>query len=237
MIVLILLGAFPAQAKDKDLEGLINNRLVSLRSYLAVVSFRPAFELELAFWQQDEYWRQEWILDQENSSLLWAAVGWENTLLAAYPHQEKISLPLLKLWHRPKAALGWEEAGVDLQSRDYAFQGDLPCQVLGGSELGAAQLWLDVQQDLPRRLILPSGLQLDWLQYQNVGNFPLPHQVRIQSKGLYLEGKILWKSVNTPLPQNLFLQDSVPKALETDRSSQAARQLLQRLQSALPKVD
>ncbi|MGM0425194.1 MAG: hypothetical protein ACQEQX_09795 [Thermodesulfobacteriota bacterium] len=215
----------------------MSDRLANLHSYLAVVSFSPAAELELAYWQQGQNWRQEWSLVKENPILLGAAVGQKDGLLAAYPGREAVSLPLFQLWLRPDGDSGWQKLGLDLEQKGYAFQGDLPCQVVGGSEEDSAQLWLDVQKNLPRRLILPSGLQLDWLQYKNVGNFPLPHQVRIQSKSFHLEGEIVWRAVNTPLPQHLFLQDSLPEASGITKSSHAASQLLQELQRALPRVD
>ncbi|MFW6216792.1 MAG: hypothetical protein ACOC3Y_03105 [Desulfohalobiaceae bacterium] len=237
LLVLVLLWASQAQVRAAGVEGLVNDKLSSLHSYLAVISFSPAVELELVIWQQGESWRQEWILGKDDSKLLLAAVGKGFNFLAAYPDREGAGFPLLQLWYNSKGDFGWLSPGLELDKRGYAFQRDLPCQVLGGSGPGAAQVWVDVQQNLPRRLVLPSGQQLDWRQYQEVGNIPLPHLVRIQSKNLRLEGDIVWKAVNTPFPQRLFLRDSVPQGQAPIEASQATRQVLHELSSLLPRVD
>ncbi len=229
LALFLLLSPLQGQVQAAESHSLVSSRLESLGSYLAVVSFRPALDLELTLWQQGEHWRQEWVQAGQDPELIQVAVGRGNRLRAAYPSRDAISLPLLMLWHRPEGSSGWQELGLDPGHRGYAFQEDLPCRVLGRQ----TQLWLDIEKELPRRLILPSGLQLDWLQYQEVGNYPLPHQVHIKSPSFHLQGQIIWKAVNTELAQDLFQRVSGPDYQNPEPDSLAARELLQWLPRAL----
>lgn len=241
LLLLLLLAFSPrSQAFESAARADFSDKLSALRSLLVVFSFNGPGQLQLALWQQDGQWRQEWLSRaDEKTRLEMAAIGKNSNLKASYPVKDAVSAPLLHLWHPPKLQFWWRDLDIDPQITSYGFLGDLPCLVLGASRAGqdSAQLWLDIEANLLRRIKLNSGLTLDWQGYRNIGNFLLPHQVRIQAPGLLIEAGIDWKSVNSPLPGHLFQAETISTGSFGSEDSSPANPVLQELLILLPEID
>ncbi len=240
LLLLLLLFSPRSQAIESAAMADFSNKLSALRSLLVVFNFSGPGQLQLVFWQQDGQWRQEWLSRaDEKTRLEMAAIGKKSNLKASYPVDAAVSAPLLHLWHPPRLQFWWRDLDIDPQVASYDFLGDLPCLVLGASRAGqdSAQIWLDIESKLLRRIKLSSGLTLDWLGYRSIGNFMLPHQVRIQAPNLLIEAGIDWKSVNSPLSRSLFQADTISTGSVRPEDSSPANPVLEELLILLPEID
>jgi hypothetical protein len=186
----------------------VQEQLGSLESLQLEISFPGDDSLTLFLWQQGSDWRQEWVQDREDGqTVVGAGIGTGSALLASYPRVQQFPQPVLNFWFQPPLQ-GWlQELGIDTSVKSYQFLETRPCLVFGAryGESNRAQLWIDNELHLPRKLTTWKGVVWTWSDYFRVGNFFLPHRAQVQFPfGTSVEMRLDWRGVNRDIPDELF---------------------------------
>jgi len=211
VFVMLCLSPYPSQAFFPDSEivrSKVQKQLSSLQSLQLEISFPGDDSLSLFLWQQGGDWRQEWVQDKDDGqTVVGAGIGYESTLLTSYPKVQQFPQPVLNFWYQ-RPLQGWlQELGIDTSIKSYQFLDTRPCLVFGAryGESNRAQLWIDNELHLPRKLTTWKGVQWIWSDYYRVGNFFLPHRAQVQFPfGTSVEMRLAWRGVNRDIPDELF---------------------------------
>ncbi|MFP4315677.1 MAG: hypothetical protein ACLFQR_05590 [Desulfovibrionales bacterium] len=215
----VLFAVLEAQAFMPPLQEIkkgLESEYSSLNSYQAEFRLRQDPLLSIRLWKEGPFWRQEWVEEDEETGsprLLCASIGQGERLLLSYPEYRSVSKPVL--WYWPPQGSSWmEHLSVDTSVSSYQFFKDRPALVYGATygQLRRPQVWLDNERLVPLRLIR-GDLELQWFEYVRVGNFWLPKVLGIVFPDAEpLNFDILWRRVNTPIPQEVFSRESFQQA-------------------------
>jgi len=230
-------GFFP---ETDELAQEVEEQLSRMRTWQAVLSVAEETGLRIHCWRREASWRQEWVRHTNGTgSVMRAALGHGERLLASYPPAFTFPLPPLRLAGNGDPLALWRSLGVESGTKSYQFFSHRPCIVLGArfGNLDRPQVWIDLEEHVPLRLVSASGLQWIWKDYYRAGNVALPHSLAIVLPGgERLSMEIVWKGVNTDIPQALFnvpaFEDKFGRAPSTQLPSRRLRLLWERLPKA-----
>ena len=190
----------------------VQEQLKGLQTAQLEVTFPADSSLSLFLWQKGKSWRQEWVQDKGgHQAVVGAGIGFGSSLMASYPRVQDFPLPALNFWYRQPLQEWLQEMGIDTSVQSYQFLGHRPCLVFGAryGESNRAQIWIDNELYVPRKITTWKGIQWIWSEYYRVGNFRLPHRARVQFPfGTSVEMTLNWRAVNRDLPEKLFRSDT-----------------------------
>jgi hypothetical protein len=230
-------GFFP---ETQELASRVKEQFSRMRSWQAVLSLAEETGFRIHCWRREASWRQEWISRTNGTaSVVRAALGHGQRLIASYPSAFTFPLSPLRLAGRDDPLALWRSLGVETEIKSYQFFSHRPCIVLGATfgNLDRPQVWIDLEEHVPLRLVSASGLQWIWKDYYRAGNVALPHSLTVVLPGgERLTMEIVWKGVNTDIPDPLFdvsaFRDKFGRAPFTQLPSQRMQLLWERLPKA-----
>lgn len=207
------------------------------------LSLRDNSSLHIHVWRKNNKWRQEWINKKSNSSkILQAAIGRGKRLLISFPEKKDFPLSPLYYWCPEKFHEFLQVPEIDTRIKSYQFTEKHPCLVIGAKSKRSSrpQLWLHNEYFFPLRIIDSRGLKCDWSEYAEVGNYALPHRLRLEfSRGKILEFNICWRGINSELPDHLFdlqkFREKFSRAYVPE--AKAPNDTIEYLNSKLPRAD
>ncbi len=190
----------------------VEEQLKGLQTFQVEITFPADPSLTLFLWQKGKSWRQEWVQDRGgHQAVVGAGIGFGSSLMASYPRVQDFPQPALNFWYRQPLQEWLQEMGIDLSIQSYQFLGHRPCLVFGAryGESNRAQIWIDNELSVPRKITTWKGVQWIWSGYYRVGNFRLPHRARVQFPfDTTVEMTLNWRAVNRDLPEKLFRSDA-----------------------------
>lgn len=209
LVSLIMAPAVPAGAFFPSLSSLsakIESQSQRLRSYQVrwhVQTDETAANAtsRVSMVQSGLAWYQEWAtrLNGGKGKVIAACLGRETDIMAAYPADtSSFPMPPLFYWHAPDLSVLGAELGADLTRKRYAFFRGRPCLVLGA--LGAGQIWLDNERQVPVRLVSgPKSWTLEFSRYTQLQGLWIPRALRVVfSNGTAVHGELKWGAPNSP---------------------------------------
>jgi len=245
LFCLILLGAFQAQSwaffpSTQDIIDKLHERLGGLDTFEAEITFEKNPYLTLSIWYKAQKWRQEWVLEKGgNATLMSAAVGRGESFHAVFPERSEYPLPILHFWFSPDTSDWLQSQWVSPDVKSYQFFELKPCLVLGAdhNEMYRPQVWIHNEEFVPVRMISWDGLHWQWLDYYDIGNYPLPHRCRlIFPTTTTLEMHISWKRINGEIPDTLFSEQAFREKFASSGEPPADSEFFNFLLRRLPRA-
>lgn len=207
--MLFLLSSAQAHFPEtQEVADEIAKRYEGLKSWRVELGLNGTSDSRIRYWRKGDLWRQEWVDASENASrLVRAAVGSGQRIDAVHPASANAPYPLLRLAWLTAPEKEWERLAIEDGVKSYQFLGDRPCIVLGAEhgDKRSSQIWIDLERNVPLRLIAPSGIQWRWSEYYSLGNHLLPTQLGI----VFPQGKrflfdLEWRQVATDIDRSRF---------------------------------
>ena len=230
-------GFFP---ETQEVAKQVGKQFSRMQSWQAVLTLARESGLRIHCWRREASWRQEWVSrTNATARVVRAALGEGKRLLASYPPAYEFPLPPLQFGGMSQPLEIWRSWGVETEIKSYQFFAHRPCIVLGArfGNLDRPQVWIDLEEGVPLRMINVRGLQWIWKDYYRAGNVSLPHVMAIVLPGgerFSLE--IIWKGVNTEIPKHLFqvpaFEDKFSRAPSTPLPTQKVQLLWEQLPQA-----
>jgi hypothetical protein len=216
----------------------LHERLGGLNAVEAEVTFERDPYLTLHLWSKGDRWRQEWVRERNgNATLLSAAVGEGERLAASFPQRSEYPLPLLYFWYSPDTDQWLQDQWISADVKSYQFFELKPCLVLGAqhSEMYRPQVWIHNEDFVPVRMVSWDGLEWQWLDYYDIGNYPLPHECRLKfPTATTIEMHISWKRINKEVPDRLFSEEAFRERFSAFSESPSRTEFLNFLLRRLP---
>lgn len=210
-IGLLLLLAGAAYALFPETQDVVDDLKASykkLDSWQVELGLNGTSEHGIRCWREGDLWRQEWFAATENGTrVVRAAVGSGQRIEGIYPASLNAPYPPLHLsWLKdPKEA--WQRMSILDGVKSYQFLEDRPCLVLGAEygDLRSSQVWIDLERQVPLRLVAPSGITWRWSKYYSLGNHLLPTRLRIEfPQGKSFSFDLQWQKVATGIDRSRF---------------------------------
>lgn len=217
VVLTCLLWSFPVPGQAffpeaSEVVNQIQKEFRGLQSLQAEITFPEDLSMSVFVWHKGESWRQEWVQERsDRQAVVGAGVGFGSTLLASYPDVQNFPQPVLNFWYRQPLDSWLQDMGIDTSVMSYQFQGNRPCLVLGAryGESNRAQIWIDKELHVPRKVVTWKGVRWTWSEYYRVGNFRLPHEARVHLPfGTSVEMALNWRAVNKNIPEQLFSSEA-----------------------------
>lgn len=225
----------------EDVEARLRKATGQVQSLQAVFTFPDQDpSVQLRVWQSSDMWRQEWVVEEEETPLLRAAaIGQGQKLLASFPRGAGFTVPPFWFWKQPDPYIWWSRLGIEPGVMSYQFLEGRPCLVLGAvyGQADTPQMWIDTELFVPLRVRSRQGYQLDWLEYRTVANHDLPHRTRMANLQWNATSALIqWKGVNTSHPANLYDVDTFNRRFSGVQDDDQLPLLFFRLREMLPNA-
>ncbi len=239
-VLLLASAAHALFPKTREVADKLRKNYETLESWRADLEVNGTSGQTIRSWRKGDLWRQEWRTFEDNATrVVRIAVGSGNRIDAVRPASATVPYPPLRLaWlNTPKQE--WDRLGINGTVKSYQFLEDRPCLVLGAEykDLESSQVWIDLERDVPLKLIAPSGISWRWSEYYSLGNHLLPTRLRVAfPEGESVAFDVRWEQVATEIDRSRFNPNALDREpdqpLDSEVSEPRMRLLLRRLPPA-----